>query len=126
MLPKTGNRLHRLDPSSYSLEIGKALRAELGGSHRAIKTLMRWTGASERTAKNWLAGAHAPSGCYLIILVRESNLVARTVFQLAGRLDYLNLIEVAAARDDLASALGHIEAAIGPSSPYADDDWTHR
>lgn len=39
----------------YRLEIAAALRRELGGSHQAIKASMNWTGASERTAKNWLA-----------------------------------------------------------------------
>lgn len=31
-----------------------ALQKELGQSHRAIKTVMGWTGASERSVKNWI------------------------------------------------------------------------
>jgi hypothetical protein len=56
MLPKTGKVLPRRDggaPSklSYAAAVSTALRNELGDSHRAIKIVMRWTGASERTAK---------------------------------------------------------------------------
>lgn len=36
---------------SYTAMIASALRRELGESHRATKTVMRWTGASERSVK---------------------------------------------------------------------------
>ena len=35
--------------------IAAALVADLGQTHRAIKTAMRWTGASERTVKYWMS-----------------------------------------------------------------------
>lgn len=87
-LPKMGKELpipRRLKSAAYALEIAKALRAELGGSHRAIKTLMRWTQASERTAKCWLAGTSGPSGEHLLALVRNSDAVLERVLALAGR-----------------------------------------
>ena len=70
MFPKTGNKLHprRLDSRTYARAIADALRTELGQSHRATKTLMKWTGASERTVKNWLSGAYGPSGDNLVQL----------------------------------------------------------
>ena len=37
----------------------------------ATKTLMRWTGAGERTAKAWLAGISGLSGGHLISLLRR-------------------------------------------------------
>ncbi len=40
--------------------ITEALRAELGDTHRAVKTVTRWTGANERTVKNWLTGHARP------------------------------------------------------------------
>lgn len=87
-LPKMGKELpiprHRKS-SAYAAEIARALRSELGGSHRAIKTLMRWTHASERTAKCWLGGTSGPSGEHLIVLLRNSETVLDTVLALAHR-----------------------------------------
>jgi hypothetical protein len=85
---------------AYAASIADALRTELGRSHRATKTLMRWTGASDRTAKNWLSGSYGPSGAHLIQLARESDTVLATVLGLAGRNRHLigaDLLEIRAA-----------------------------
>ena len=58
---------------------------ELDGTHRAVKTTMRRIGASERTAKNRIAGSHGPSGEHLISLMRHSDEVLIGLFTLAGR-----------------------------------------
>src|SRR3546814_8309912 len=84
MFPKKGNFSlsgHDRENGStrYAVMIAQALRGELGSSHRATKTLMRWTGASERTAKHWLAGHHGPGGGHLIALLRESETVYEAV-----------------------------------------------
>lgn len=112
MLPKRGRSVCLTVHRTCASEIASALKAELGSSHRAVKTLMRWTGASERSAKNWLAGTCAPSGANMILLLRESDFVARKILQLAGRSDLVRHIELDAARQDIESALAHIEAAI--------------
>ena len=67
MFPKKGKKLHRGSDSrdrerEFRQEIAVALKNELGSTHQGIKTVMRWTGASERTVKHWFAGTHAPSG----------------------------------------------------------------
>jgi hypothetical protein len=85
---------------AYATSIADALRTELGRSHRATKTLMRWTGASDRTAKNWLSGSYGPSGTHLIHLTRESYTVLATVLGLAGRNRHLigaDLVQIRAA-----------------------------
>lgn len=87
-LPKMGKELpipRHLKSSAYAAQIAQALRTELGGSNRAIKTLMRWTQASERTAKCWLAGANGPSGEHLVVLIRNSDAVLEAVLELAQR-----------------------------------------
>ena len=84
MLPKAGN-IRRRPPDRFAREIGEALRGELGSSHKAIKTVMGWTGASERSAKNWLNGTHGPGGWYLILLARQSEAVTAMVLRLAER-----------------------------------------
>ena len=46
---------------------------------------MRWTGASERAVKIWLAGTNRPRGEHLISWVRHSNAVLEAFLELARR-----------------------------------------
>ena len=68
MLPKKGIVLPNggvLGP--YHVAVAYTLRNQLGTTHQAVKTVMRWAGAGERTVKNWLAGVSGPSGQHLIV-----------------------------------------------------------
>jgi len=72
--------------------------------------VMAWTGAGERTVKNWLAEVSGPSGEHLLTLVRHSDLVLQAVLILAGRhhAAYVqNLVEV---RNRLAETVQQIDA----------------
>ena len=63
MLPKKGIIIPNAeDLGPYSRAIAYALKCELGTTHQAAKTLMEWTGAGERTVKNWLAGIAGHEG----------------------------------------------------------------
>lgn len=84
MITKTGISFP-VSADVYAHSLATALLDELGNSHRAIKTLRNWTNASERTAKNWLAGANGPSGLHLIEIMRHSDTVLHTVLDLAQR-----------------------------------------
>lgn len=114
MFPKEGNKLLQRSGSStaYAEAIAEALRVELGATHRATKTLMRWTGASERTAKNWLSGRCGPSGFHLVRLVRESDIVLATVLALAGRNHHMVGAELHGVRDSLVRLVQLIDAAL--------------
>jgi hypothetical protein len=86
MFPKTGRKFPaREEEADYAKSISDALRAELGNSHQAIKTLMRWTGTNERTTKNWLSGANGPSGEHLLKIMGKSDLVFERVLGLIDR-----------------------------------------
>ncbi len=87
VVPKTGTIVH-LEGSQarYREAVAAALIQELGLTHRAVKTAMRWTGASERAVKYWLSGERGPSGEHLIALVGHSDAVLLAVLALAGRL----------------------------------------
>ncbi len=90
MFPKTGNTFqntgNKLNSQiEYRDAIWIALTSELGGTHQAAKTTMRWTGVSERTARNWISGTHAPAGEHLVELIRNSDAVLSAVLTLAGR-----------------------------------------
>jgi hypothetical protein len=106
--PKKGNKLHLgnlKEELSYELLVASALRRELGGSHRAVKTLMKWTGASERTAKNWLSGAVGPNGEHLVQLLGFSDEVFETVLTRSNRRRSPASDRVAGVRILLADAL---------------------
>ena len=115
MLPKEGKLLPPARGAAsakfhYPSVIAAALREELGNTHRAIKTVMRWTGASERTVKNWFAGTRGPSGEHLVSLVRSSDAVLEAILQMAERRTFFASMKLADARDRLREVLNSIDA----------------
>lgn len=87
MLPKKGKMLHlwvglAKSPKDYAELIAKALKTELGNTHRSVKTIMQWTDASERSVKNWLSGESGPSGYFLMRLFAKSAAVRALVLEL--------------------------------------------
>ncbi len=95
--------------AGYAGAIADALRTELGQSHRATKTLMKWTGASDRTAKNWLSGCCGPSGGHLVRLARESDTVLAAVLALSGRHQHMLGADLLSIRDGLLTALSVVD-----------------
>lgn len=90
VLPNSGKSLHRparrrRRGSSYSAAVSQALKVQMNGSSHATKTLMRWTGASERTVKGWLSGANGPCGEHLVELMGKSDEVWDALRGLANR-----------------------------------------
>lgn len=83
---------------TYAEAVGEALRAELGGSSRSVKTVMRWTAANERTVKNWMAGTSGPRGDHLVAIIRHSDAVFGAVLGLAGRQGALATVDLALLR----------------------------
>ena len=97
---------------NYASVIAAGLRKELGNTHQAIKTVMKWTGANERTVKNWLAGTYGPNGEHLIGLLRNSDEVLDAFLSLAGREQVVAAKKLVAARDAFAAALEEIDTFI--------------
>ncbi|QRE77653.1 XRE family transcriptional regulator [Methylobacterium aquaticum] len=93
--------------------MAKALRRELGNSHAAVKTVAQWTGASERAAKNWLAGRFAPSGEHLVSLVERSNEVLFVFLILAHRHDVATAAVLVDVRDRLRAASLAVDRILG-------------
>lgn len=115
MFTKTGNSF--LTPEHYAARIGTALRNELGSTHQATKTLMRWTNANERTVKNWLAGTCGPRGEHLVALVRHSDAALAAFLLMADRKHVVTTIELPILRQRLQSALEGIDAYLGQGVP---------
>lgn len=120
MLRKKGKRFPGRASTSdgYAAAIADALRTELGGTHRATKTVMRWTGASERTVKNWLSARCGPSGDHLIRLARESDTILATVLALADRNHHRVGGDILRIRDSLEDVVRLIDEAFPtPNDP---------
>ena len=94
----------------YVITISQALRQDLGSSAPASKTRMRWTGASNRAAKYWLAGERGPGGWHLIQRARNSDAVLHAFLMMANRDIFEVSIELNAAQASLARAAAIIEA----------------
>jgi hypothetical protein len=86
MLPKKGIVFpNNKNLGPYPQAIAYALKCELGSTHQAVKIIRKWTGAGERTVKNWLAGISGPSGQHLVDLIRNSDDVLQVLLIMAGR-----------------------------------------
>jgi len=113
MLPKTGRKLH-LDELAFAAIMSEALVEGLGSTHQAVKIAMRWTGASERSVKHWLAGTHAPRGVHLLSLMRNSDAVLRRLLIASGRSDALIALEVSLLRCRLVETLAFLDKLFPP------------
>lgn len=69
----------------YARAIREALRSELGSTPSANKTVRQWTGAGERTVKNWFDGTCGPRGEYLLLLAYHSDSIFEAILTLAER-----------------------------------------
>src|SRR6266446_4089097 len=111
MLPKKGIVFPNGENlGSYSRAIAYALKCELGSTHQAAKIIRRWTGAGERTVKNWLAGISGPSGQHLVELIRHSDDVLEVLLTLAGRQQAVAVQRLVDARNKLAETVEQIDA----------------
>ena len=83
--PKHAARIREADEQDYVITIAVTLHEAYGGTGRAIKTVMAYTGAGERTVKNWFEGKNGPNGENLVALLRHSDQVLEAVLTIAGR-----------------------------------------
>ena len=117
MFPKKGKNFPSRSQAtenevSYASAISLALRSELGGSNRAVKTIGQWTTANERTIKNWLAGTSGPRGQHLIDVIRHSDAALSAVLCLAGRREAVTVVNLEELRGRLAESLVELDRAL--------------
>jgi len=100
-------------------EIASALKRSLGDSRAGVKTVAAWTGANEKTVKNWFSGVYGPRGAHLIALARHSDEVLATFLAMAGRENLMVAIKLAAAEEAIAELLVAVRQLGGddPSDP---------
>ena len=91
--------------SCFAAEIASALKRSLGDSRSGAKTVAAWTGANEKTVKNWFSGTFGPSGEHLVALARHSDEVLATFLAMAGREDLMIAINLETAEWAIAELL---------------------
>ena len=113
MFPNTGNRFPsgtgRITEVAYTEAISAALRDELGPTGAAAKMVVRWTGASDRSARNWMTGAVGPSGHHLMSLARQSDAVLSAMLVMTARPELALAADLHAVEVALAKASGAFE-----------------
>ncbi len=81
---------------------------------------MAYTGAGERTVKNWFEGKNGPNGENLVALVRHSDEVLEALLLMAGRVDILAGKMLVDARDkliEMLEILGQLQAGDSAADP---------
>jgi hypothetical protein len=94
------------------MKIASALRSELKDQNSRAKLVAGWTGANERTVKNWISGRYAPSGRHLVILAQHSDRVLNAILSMADRRDLL----LAGKAEDLRRKVLELAAIVGEPS----------
>ena len=89
--------------------IAVALRNEFGNARLTVKTVMSWTGASERTVKNWLAATHGPSGEHLVHLAKHSDEIFELFLLMAERKPVLTTVTLMRLRSHLEQTIERLD-----------------
>lgn len=114
--PKKGNSFHGgsdglIPPQhgeTFAEMVSTVLRHSVGGRPSALKLVARWTGASERTVKNWFSGSCAPNGDHFRELVRHCPEMLEAFLMSVGRQDHVILTKVGQVEAALMDALAAI------------------
>ncbi|WP_156843193.1 hypothetical protein [Novosphingobium aquimarinum] len=110
---KSGNSFPELSPSSLSAALALALKAEFGALASSVKTVARLTNSNERAVRNWFEGKNSPSSDNLVVLMRHSDQILRTVLELADRRDLVLAVGLSGLRAQLVDVLAAIDNAQG-------------
>ena len=97
--PKTGKSFPKrggdgssdfsLDDHAFAMKIASALTSELKDRNSRAKLVAGWTGANERTVKNWISGRYAPCVRHLVVLAQHSDQVLNAILLMVDRQDLL-------------------------------------
>lgn len=114
MFTKTGKTFP--NRQEYASGLAIALQSELGSTHQAVKTLMRWTNANERTAKNWLKGTCGPRGEHLARLIQHSDAALASFLDMAERNSAVIHTTLPSLRSDLMRAVSAIDRCLSAAN----------
>ena len=105
--PETGKVFPngRASDEKFAKLVASVLCRVLGERSSAIKVVARWTGAGERTVKNWFVAKNAPSGDHFLELVRHCPDMLNEFLAAAGQKERLAGVSVRAARLALVTSI---------------------
>jgi hypothetical protein len=112
-----GSSNFSLDDHAFAMKIASALKSELKDRNSRAKLVAGWTGANERTVKNWILGRYAPCGRHLVVLAQHSDQVLNATLSMADRQDLLSAQKV----EDLRRMVLELAAIIGEPHAYDPD-----
>jgi hypothetical protein len=112
---RNGGADFSLDDRAFAMKIASALKSELKDRNSRAKVVAGWTGANERTVKNWILGRYAPCGRHLVLLAQNSDQVLNAILSMADRQDLLLAPKV----EDLKRKVFELAAIIGRPDPVA-------
>jgi hypothetical protein len=112
-----GSSNFSLDDRAFAMKIALALKSELKDRNSRAKLVASWTGANERTVKNWILGRYAPCGRHLVILAQHSDQVLNAILSMADRQDLL----LAGRVEDLRRKVFELAAIIGEPRSHGPD-----
>lgn len=123
-LPKKGGklpaqRMRQEQAQEFTKAISDALKEELGRGS-SIKTIMSWTGAGERTVKEWLAGSNAPRAFQLESLFRSSEAVYQRIMLRTGRQAIVTRHKLETVRGQLSGLAEALDAALAEHEEMSD------
>jgi hypothetical protein len=98
-----------LDDRAFAMKIASALKSELKDRNSRAKLVAGWTGANERTVKNWILGRYAPCGRHLVVLAQHSDQVLNAILSMAGREELLLARKI----EDLRQTVFHLADVMG-------------
>ena len=107
---ESGKTFQDLDTEGFVRAIAVALKAEFGAMPSALKTVAQLTHSNERAVRNWFEGKNGPNGANLVILMRHSDRVLRTVLELADRRDLVLAVGLTGLRQRLIEAVAEIDS----------------
>ncbi len=114
--PRSSGTVANYDGHDFTAAIAQTLQETFSSTRMSIKSVMAYTGAGERTVKNWFAGKNGPNGKNLVELVRHSDEVLETLLLMAGREDILAGKLLVDAHDKLVEMLELIDQLKAESS----------
>ncbi len=107
--PKSADKLDQPGGYGFRSVIAETLHEAFGGTRISVKAVMAYTGAGERTVKNWFQGKNGPNGENLIDLMRCSDEVLEVVLWMAGRDEILAGKMLVDAREKLVEMLNILD-----------------
>ncbi len=111
-LSNSAAKLAAANDFDFTAVIAETLRETFGGTAVAVKTVMAYTGAGERTVRNWFDGKNGPNGNNLVSLARNSDEVLEVFLLMADRGDIVTAKALVDAREILVEMLRLVEISL--------------